>query len=147
MKNLKKAIVPAVLILAGAAVAAGKAKDAGAALPSGKAADTAAATAGKAPDPAAVQEAEKHYANFCNTCHGLGGKGDGIAGGALNPKPANFTDPAFQKARTDEQLTKAILEGGAAVGKSPLMPGSPQFKGKPEVIRALVMKVRSFGGK
>lgn len=96
---------------------------------------------------AATQEAERHFATLCVTCHGTQGKGDGPAGKALKPPPASFADPAFQKSRTDEQLAKAILEGGAAVGKSPVMPPNPQYKSKPEVIKALVAKVRSFGPK
>lgn len=94
-----------------------------------------------------TKEAERHFTTLCVTCHGASGKGDGPAGKALKPAPANFTDPAFQKGRTDEQLAKVILEGGAAVGKSPVMPPNPQYKARPEVIKALVAKVRSFGGK
>lgn len=63
-----------------------------------------------------------HYDTYCSTCHGATGAGDGVAGAALNPKPANFTDAAYWTAEiTDERLTKVIKEGGAAVGKSPLM--------------------------
>lgn len=65
------------------------------------------------------------FASTCATCHGAAGKGDGPAAAALNPKPANFADPAFWAARTDDQVKKAIKEGGAAVGKSPSMPPNP----------------------
>jgi cytochrome c551/c552 len=47
---------------------------------------------------------------------------------------------------TDEQIGKAILEGGAGVGKSPLMPPNPALRDKPQVVKALVARVRSFGG-
>ena len=61
------------------------------------------------------------FSTFCATCHGDTGKGDGIAGQALEPNPADFTDPAFWKARDDVQIKNAITNGGASVGKSPLM--------------------------
>jgi hypothetical protein len=38
-----------------------------------------------------------------------------------------------------------IIEGGAAVGKSPLMTPNADLKDKPDVVAALVKKVRSFG--
>ena len=58
---------------------------------------------------------------FCATCHGPEGKGDGPGGAALNPKPRNYTDKEWQKNTKDEQIFKVIKEGGASVGKSPLM--------------------------
>ncbi len=96
-------------------------------------------------DPAAQKEADSVYATVCTTCHGPAGKGDGPTAMVLNPKPANFTDPAFHKARTDEQLDKVILNGGASVGRSSMMPPNPSLKDKPEVLKALVAKLRGFG--
>lgn len=61
------------------------------------------------------------YATTCATCHGDTGKGDGVAAAALDPKPADFTQAAFWTDRDDAHLAKVIKEGGAAVGKSPLM--------------------------
>jgi mono/diheme cytochrome c family protein len=74
-----------------------------------------AAADGQEFDPAAA------YAQVCAACHGAEGGGDGIAGQALDPKPANFKDSAFWEARPDSVVLKAIREGGPAVGKSPLM--------------------------
>ncbi len=62
------------------------------------------------------------YDVLCSTCHGATGGGDGVAGASLTPKPADFTDAAFWAERTDEGITKLIVEGGMANGKSPLMP-------------------------
>ena len=45
---------------------------------------------------------------------------------------------------TDEQIKKTILYGGAAVGKSPIMPASPDLESKPEVLDGLVKIVRGF---
>jgi hypothetical protein len=48
---------------------------------------------------------------------------------------------------TDEHITKVIVYGGAAVGKSPMMPAQPQLKGQTETLAALVKIVREFRGK
>lgn len=61
------------------------------------------------------------YGRMCASCHGATGQGDGVAGVALPVKPSSFGTPAFWSGRTDESLRKVIVEGGAAVGKSPLM--------------------------
>jgi mono/diheme cytochrome c family protein len=63
------------------------------------------------------------YAQFCSSCHGLTGAGDGPASLALNPKPANHTDTQFMGGLSDEHLYTVIHQGAAAVGKSPLMVG------------------------
>jgi cytochrome c553 len=96
-------------------------------------------------DSPAVQEARQTFKTFCSTCHGESGKGDGIAAANLNPKPRNYTDKQWQASITDDQIRQIILNGGAAVGKSAVMPPSPQFKDKPEVLDELVRIVRSFG--
>lgn len=108
--------------------------------------------AGSPPAPAANQaavtaEAKEMFASRCAPCHGASGKGDGPGAAALNPKPRDYTDAAWQKSVTDEQLKKTIVMGGAAVGKSPIMPGSPDLESKPEVVGALVKLVRDFGPK
>jgi hypothetical protein len=45
---------------------------------------------------------------------------------------------------TDEQLEKIVMYGGAAVGRSPSMPGNPDLMAKPEVVHALVAHLRSL---
>lgn len=45
----------------------------------------------KAGDAAAVAAGKATYEAKCAMCHGAGGAGDGVAGGALPQKPANFT--------------------------------------------------------
>ena len=94
----------------------------------------------------AAQEARNTFNTLCSTCHGQSGTGDGPGAASLQPKPRNYTDKAWQASVTDEQIRQIILEGGAAVGKSPMMPPSPQFKDKPAVVDELVKIVRSFGG-
>ncbi len=73
----------------------------------------------QAADP---EEGKKVYMQFCASCHGQSGKGDGPAAAALNPKPRDHTDRQYMSSLSDEQLFKVIKEGGASVGKSPLMP-------------------------
>lgn len=107
-------------------------------------APAAPADAGAIP-AAATEEAEKIFNMRCALCHGAGGKGDGQASAALNPKPRDYTDKAWQATVGDEEIEKAILGGGTAVGKSNLMPPNPDLATKPDVIRALRAKVRSFG--
>jgi len=81
----------------------------------------------------------------CAACHGVNGDGKGAASAALNPKPRNYHDAAWQASVTDEQIKKVIVYGGAAVGKSPIMPGSPDLDSKPEVVEGLVNIIRQFG--
>lgn len=100
------------------------------------------------PAAAAVptESAEDVFKNRCTPCHGVSGKGDGPAAAALNPKPRNYTDLEWQKAVTDDQLKKTILYGGAAVGKSAVMPSQPDLESKPEVLDGLIKIIRKFGG-
>ena len=101
-----------------------------------------AAAATTAGDPAA--EAKDYFKKTCVVCHGESGEGNGPGSAALDPKPRNFTDAAWQGQVKDEEIRKAILGGGIAVGKSPVMPANPQLKGKPEVVDELVKIVRGF---
>jgi mono/diheme cytochrome c family protein len=75
--------------------------------------------AAEAGDAAKGQEI---FTKTCASCHGKTGKGDGPAAAALNPKPKNLSDKAYMEKLGDEYLANIIKKGGAAVGKSPLMP-------------------------
>jgi mono/diheme cytochrome c family protein len=61
------------------------------------------------------------YAQYCTTCHGATGHGDGPVAATLNPKPANHADHVFMAGLTDTHLYQVISKGGASVGKSPMM--------------------------
>ncbi len=93
---------------------------------------------------AAVAEADNIYSTRCATCHGATGRGDGPGAANLDPKPRDYSDQAWQKTVTDEDIEKTIVYGGAAVGKSPLMVANPDLSGKPDVVKALREKVRAF---
>src|SRR5262245_37266882 len=69
-----------------------------------------------------AEQGKKLYGQFCASCHGQSGKGDGAAAAALNPKPRDHTDKEYMSKLSDEDIFKVIKNGGASVGKSPLMP-------------------------
>ena len=94
------------------------------------------------PDPAA--DARKLFATKCVVCHGDHGAGDGPGAAALTPKPRAFGDATWQASVTDDQIKKTILEGGAAVGKSPAMSANPELADKPDELTELVKIVRAF---
>jgi mono/diheme cytochrome c family protein len=102
----------------------------------------AAATPATPATPAA--EAKLKFETLCATCHGKTGKGDAPAAASFDVKPRDYSDAKWQGSVTDEYLSKLIVEGGAANGKSPLMPANPDLKAKPEVVKELVKIIRSF---
>ena len=85
----------------------------------------------------------KIHVDNCGRCHGSQGRGDGPAAQLLKTKPANWTDKKRMSALSDDYLYKIIAGGGAAVGKSTLMPG---FKGKlnDNQIRDVIGFIRSL---
>jgi len=97
-----------------------------------------------APAQLAVGDARQLFQSKCTVCHGSVGLGDGPGAAALTPKPRAFADAAWQNSVTDEQIGNTIIMGGAAVGKSPIMPPNPDLSDKPEVVKELVKIVRGF---
>jgi mono/diheme cytochrome c family protein len=96
------------------------------------------------PPPNPARQADEIFRQRCTVCHGTTGQADGPGAAALNPKPQVFTDAAWQTKVTDEELTKAIVGGGVAVGRTPGMPANPDLQTKPEVVAELVKIVRKF---
>lgn len=134
-----------VLLVAGSLLAACGGADTAATKKPSPAAGSPAATGASASE--AGMEARTLFDSLCFTCHGSGGHGDGPGAAALTPKPRSFADAAWQDSVNDEQIKKTIVFGGAAVGKSPMMPAQPQLKGKDDTLAALVRIVREFRGK
>lgn len=62
------------------------------------------------------------YLAICAYCHGARGDGFGLNAPNLAVPPRDHTDAAYMASRTDEQLFAVIKDGGAAHGKSTLMP-------------------------
>jgi mono/diheme cytochrome c family protein len=110
--------------------------------PGGTAA-TAPGTAA-APGADATAKAKEIFAQRCTPCHGATGAGDGAASASLTPRPRNFHDKDWQSSVTDQHIETIIKVGGAAVGKSPAMPGNPDLS-DPAVLAALRTLIRSFG--
>lgn len=101
------------------------------------------------PPPAAAAatpeaEAAQIFAGRCSPCHGATGAGDGAASAALNPRPRNFREAAWQSGVTDAQIEQVIRQGGAAMGKSAAMPANPDLDGKPAVVAALRAMIRGM---
>lgn len=69
-----------------------------------------------------VAEGKKTFVTMCASCHGNTGKGDGVAAAALDPKPRDLSNPEYMASLKDDYIVKLLKGGGAAVGKSPLMP-------------------------
>lgn len=111
-----------------------------------------APTPAPAPAPAGAKQATADaaanakaiFAQRCTLCHGLDGRGSGPASATLNPRPRDYSDAKWQAGITDELLAKTIVEGGAAVGKSMMMPPNADLKDKPEVVTELVRIIRGF---
>ena len=101
----------------------------------------AAAVATVTPTPAMIEHGQKIYKTTCAPCHGDGGKGDGPAAVAYNPKPRDHTNREYMSKLTDEDIKKVVQFGGA-IKNMPLMPSSPQIKG--DDLRDLVIYVRSL---
>lgn len=85
----------------------------------------------------AAPDGAQLYAKECVACHGKDGKGDGPVASALNPRPTDLTDLAWQDARSDTEVAEAIGSGKGT------MPG---FGGRltPEQVTALVGYVRQL---
>jgi mono/diheme cytochrome c family protein len=96
---------------------------------------------------AAMKEAQEIFGTRCSACHGASGKGDGPGSAALNPKPRNLSDPAWQKSVNDDYIEKIVQYGGAAVGRSPMMPGNPDLISKPDVVKGIRATVRGLAPK
>ena len=57
-----------------------------------------------------IPAAKELYASMCISCHGENGKGDGVDGVSLNPKPADHTSKTVQN-ETDGSLYWKMTTG------------------------------------
>jgi len=92
----------------------------------------------------AIAAADAKFAMVCAVCHGTEGRADSVFAKNSPVTPKDLSDTAWQDSVDDEYLAKIIVEGGGAVGKSPLMSGAPDLKDKPEVLAAMIAKIRGF---
>ncbi len=99
------------------------------------------------PKEVAVADADPVSAKFsslCSSCHGVDGQANGAAAVAMNPKPRNFHDKAWQAKVDDTHIMKVIKEGGAANGLSGTMPPWGGVLSDDDV-KGLVAKIRDWG--
>ncbi len=89
-----------------------------------------------------AETAKEFYADACESCHGPTGKGDGPAGLALQPHPANLSE--VLKDKRDDWIAKVITQGGESVGLPPTMPSFGQAL-DPDQVKSLVQYIRTFG--
>ena len=88
-------------------------------------------------------EAKRLYATYCSNCHGVSGKGDGLAAKSLPVKPANHTDGKVMSQLSDQYLHDIISKGGSGIGKSPFMPAWGSLL-KEQQIRNIISYMRSL---
>jgi high-affinity iron transporter len=63
-----------------------------------------------------LAKGEKLYQSQCTACHGSSGLGDGAAGAALDPKPANFHDPELISTSSPFKFYNTIRLGVPGTG-------------------------------
>lgn len=62
--------------------------------------------------PEFIEKGKQMFSTTCASCHGESGKGDGVAGVSLNPKPRNFTDlTGWKNGPQFSQIYKTLQEG------------------------------------
>jgi len=75
-------------------------------------------------------QGKKLYSDKCQICHGVKGDGNGPAGAALNPKPADFTSPKFWQQKNVDKLITDMVENGHGM--------MPSFDLKPAEIKEII---------
>lgn len=78
------------------------------------------------------------FQQYCVTCHGPQGLGDGPVGKTLNPPPRNFQEGKFKYGDTPRAHFEVVSNGAASKGGSPLM--APWGAVIPEADRWAVVK-------
>jgi len=115
-------------LIAGVALACGAPEEAPpAAAPTQPPGAAVAPTTPESPAPGAaapvvdVAAGGRIYATFCASCHGADGSARTPIADTLDPRPTAHNNGAYMNGIPDEALFRIIKEGGAAVGRSPLM--------------------------
>ena len=73
--------------------------------------------------PPSLARGQAVFAQSCSSCHGPAGRGDGAAGKALTPPPADLTDPAEMRTVTPLDVYRKVTIGVPGTGM-------PSFDGK-----------------
>ena len=88
-----------------------------------------------------IAKGKDTYIETCAPCHGTGGKGDGPASVAMNPKPRDHTNGAYMDKLSNAHIFAVIKMGGAQFGY-PGMPAQPQLS--EEKVKDLIAFVRTL---
>lgn len=88
---------------------------------------------------AMLEKGKQTFTTVCVTCHGAEGKGDGVAGVALNPKPRNFhAADGWKNGRKVSEMYKTLQFGIPGSGMPPYDYLSPEER------IAVISYVRTF---
>jgi len=95
------------------------------------------------PTPENIEEGKAlfHGKAFCVTCHGRDGKGLSGVEGLRGKLPRNFTDKAWQRARTDGELIWILKNGSPGTDMASFIP----LVLTEEEAWHVLLYVRSFG--
>jgi mono/diheme cytochrome c family protein len=94
--------------------------------------------------PDKVRYYAKQFRTKCARCHGAKGDGGGEEASEQEVPPANFTDAAYMKTRTDGQLFYQILMGGGERCAMPAYGPESDHGWSEEKIWHMVRFVRRF---
>lgn len=84
------------------------------------------------------QTAVSVYNGRCADCHGAVGDASGRVARALPRRPTAFGNEQWANSVSREYVRTVILNGGAAMGLSPLMPSNQDLIGHPKLLEQLV---------
>ena len=85
------------------------------------------------------------YGNYCASCHGKTGAGDGPAASSLAIKPRNFRDADFLYTGTEPGALPTHAELVAVIQSGKPSRGMPAWKGlRPEDLDAVAHYVKTF---
>ena len=82
----------------------------------------------------AVQQGKQLYSKYCASCHGSGGKGDGVVGTMLTPKAADLTQIAKKNGgKFPFYEVMLLINGRSATSQNTdaTLPGLPKAHGDP----------------
>ncbi|MGE0642097.1 MAG: cytochrome c [Nitrospira sp.] len=83
---------------------------------------------------------------MCIKCHGTEGRGNGRLAEFLDPSPRNFTNPEWQKSRSDGELLWIIKNGSEGTGMVSMAPSEISIEEAWYVITYIRTFVKSGSG-
>jgi mono/diheme cytochrome c family protein len=91
------------------------------------------------PNPEMVEKGKTIFQTTCSSCHGTEGKGDGVAGAMLNPKPRNFHEfTGWKNGPELNKMYKTINDGIVNTGMASFAQIPPEDR------LNIIMYIRTF---